>query len=84
MQFWVEEKRKIYYDLVELLKTYSIKEIIDFYEQKFYEQRLLISIPQAITYFNDADESEDPISLNNQSWDDVKKIIRKAVNDYLK
>ena len=77
-------KKKDFYDLAELLKTYSLKEIIDFYEQKFFEQRLLISIPQAITYFNDADESEDPISLNNQSWDDVKKIIRKAVNNYLK
>jgi hypothetical protein len=50
---------------------------------KFSEQRLLISIPQAITYFEDADNSEDPVSLNNQTWEDVKTTICRAVNDYL-
>ncbi len=77
-------KKKDFFDIAELLKHYKIAEIIEFYEMKFSEQRLLISIPQAITYFEDADNSEDPVSLNNQTWEDVKTTIRKAVNDYLK
>ena len=77
-------KKKDFFDLAELLQHFSLTEIIEFYFKKFPRQQLAISIPYAITYFNDADESEDPISLNNQSWDDVKKIIRKTVNDYLK
>jgi predicted nucleotidyltransferase component of viral defense system len=77
-------KKKDFFDLAELLAYYKVEEIITFYEKKFSEQRLLISIPQAITYFEDADNSEDPVSLNNQTWEEVKTTIRKAVNDYLK
>jgi predicted nucleotidyltransferase component of viral defense system len=77
-------KKKDFFDVAELLKHFSLQEIIGWYFKKFPRQQLAISIPYAITYFNDADESEDPVSLNNQSWNDVKKIIRKHVNDYLK
>ncbi len=44
---------------------------------------LLISIPQAITYFVDAEESETPVSLKNQAWDNVKKNIQQKVRAYL-
>jgi len=44
---------------------------------------LLISIPQTITYFDDADLSQDPICLLGLSWEDVKNKIRSAVRDYL-
>jgi hypothetical protein len=47
-------------------------------------QQVNITIPQAITYFEEADESEDPISLRNETWDEVKKGLQKVVNDYLK
>ena len=45
---------------------------------------LAISIPNAITYFIDADESETPVSFKEQTWDGVKKGIQKAVRDYLR
>ena len=45
---------------------------------------LLISIPQALSYFDDADESEDPISINGMDWDAVKDVIRTNVFEYLK
>ena len=45
---------------------------------------LAISIPNAITYFVDADESEPPVCLKNQNWELVKSGIKKAVRDYLK
>ena len=77
-------KKKDFWDLHELLKYYTLREISDFYEQKFAEQRLLISIPQAVTYFVDAEDSEDPVSLHSQTWMNVKKNIKKKVSDYLK
>ena len=40
-------------------------------------------MPEALTYFDDAEESEDPISLKNQTWENVKKSIQKKVNEYL-
>jgi hypothetical protein len=45
---------------------------------------LAISIPHAITYFADAEDSETPVSFKNQSWEKIKKEISKTVSDYLK
>jgi hypothetical protein len=77
-------KKKDFWDIAELFQHYDLKNIIAFHQQKFPSQQLLISIPQALTYFADAEESEDPISLKGQTWDSVKKIIQHKVNDYLK
>jgi hypothetical protein len=40
-------------------------------------------VPQAITYFADAEESEDPISMKNQTWDSIKEFISSKVRAYL-
>ena len=77
-------KKKDFWDLYELLHHYSLEDMIHFHETKFPDQNLLISIPQAITYFDDADESEEPVSLKGQTWKSVKKLIQQKVNDYLK
>ena len=68
----------------ELLQHYSLKDMIYFHEKKFPDQNLLIAIPQAITYFDDAEESEDPGSLKGQTWKTVKKFIQQKVSDYLR
>ncbi len=44
---------------------------------------LAISIPHAITYFVDADESEAPVSFKKQTWEMVKKDISRVVREYL-
>jgi len=75
--------KKDFWDLALLLKHFQLKEIIEFHRLKFPNQQLLISIPNAITYFADAEESPEPISLNGQTWEDVKKSIQKAVRDFL-
>ncbi|MBK5271946.1 MAG: nucleotidyl transferase AbiEii/AbiGii toxin family protein [Bacteroidia bacterium] len=77
-------KKKDFWDLYELLHHHSLKDMIHFHEKKFPEQNLLITIPQAIIYFDDADESEDPISLKGQTWETVKKFIQQKVSDYLR
>lgn len=76
--------KKDFWDIAELLKYYTLEDIIGFYSKKYPNQQLLISIPQAITYFDDAEESEEPISLKGQNWKDVKTAIQKAVNSYLR
>jgi predicted nucleotidyltransferase component of viral defense system len=75
--------KKDFWDLAELLQHYSLNECIDFYNEKFENQLLAISIPKAISYFDDAEESEEPVSLKNQTWDSVKKIIQKSIRKYL-
>ncbi|GAB1451829.1 hypothetical protein MASR2M47_18850 [Draconibacterium sp.] len=77
-------KKKDFWDLHELLKNFSLQQIIDWHKQKYPSQMLAISIPHAITYFVDAEESETPVSFNKQTWESIKKEISKTVNDYLK
>jgi predicted nucleotidyltransferase component of viral defense system len=77
-------KKKDFWDLYELLQHYSLKQLIDWHKQKYPSQMLAISIPEAITYFVDAEESESPVSFKKQNWEGIKKGIQRAVNDYLK
>lgn len=44
---------------------------------------LSISIPNALSYFVDADNSETPVSFKGQTWEVIKKGISKIVSDYL-
>ncbi|HEY5470769.1 MAG TPA: nucleotidyl transferase AbiEii/AbiGii toxin family protein [Bacteroidales bacterium] len=77
-------KKKDFWDLDELLHHYTLQQIIDWHKLKYPSQMLAISIPHAITYFVDADESETPVSFKKQNWESVKKGISKAVSDYLR
>jgi len=77
-------QKKDFWDLHELLKHYPLQQLMDWHKQKYPSQMLAISIPHAITYFVDADESDPPISFKGQTWEKVKNSIKKVVNDYLK
>ncbi len=77
-------KKKDFWDLYELLQHYHLQQIIDWHKQKYPSQMLAISIPNAITYFVDAEESETPVSFKRQTWGNVKKGIQQKVSDYLK
>lgn len=76
-------KKKDFWDIAELLQHLSVKDLIENHFKKYPDQMLLISIPQALTYFLDAEESEDPVSLKGQTWADVQKIIKQRVSEYL-
>jgi predicted nucleotidyltransferase component of viral defense system len=76
--------RKDFWDIAELLQHYTIEDLINSYNAKYPNQQLLISIPQALIYFADAENSEDPVSLKNQTWTTIKKQIQQKVNAYLK
>ena len=75
--------KKDFWDIYELLNHYSLSQMIDFYYKKYPKQMLLISIPEALTWFIDAEESPDPVSLKSQTWEQVKKGIQEKVRDYL-
>jgi len=76
-------RKKDFWDVAELLNHFSVAEFIRFHEEKYASQNLLISVPQALIYFADAEESEDPISLKNQTWKEVQKFIQHKVSEYL-
>jgi len=70
-------KKKDFWDIAELLQHFTIKDFIQFHKEKYSTQNLLITVPQAITYFADAEDSEDPVSLKNQRWETVQAYIKK-------
>ena len=76
-------KKKDFWDVAELLNHFTIADFIKFHSEKYTTQNLLITVPQAITYFADAEESEDPISLKKQTWESVKESIKAKVREYL-
>ncbi len=75
--------KKDFWDIYELLKHYELEEIIGFHKQKYPNQMLLISIPQALSYFLEAEDSEDPVSLKGQEWEKVKSFIQEKIRAYL-
>jgi predicted nucleotidyltransferase component of viral defense system len=77
-------KKKDFWDLFEFLQHYSLQQMMDWHKQKYPSQMLAISIPNAITYFTEANESESPVSFKKQTWESVKHGIGRAVSDYLR
>jgi hypothetical protein len=76
-------KKKDFWDIAELLQHYTVADFVQLHKEKYSTQNLLISVPQAIVYFDDAEESEDPISLKGQTWSGVKQFIQDKVREYL-
>jgi predicted RNA-binding protein (virulence factor B family) len=60
-----------------------VADFAGFHKEKYATQNLLITVPQAITYFLDAEESEDPISLKKQNWKNVQQYIQQKVSAFL-
>ena len=77
-------QKKDFWDLYEILCHFPLQQLIDWHKQKYPSQMLAISIPHAITYVADADESDAPVSYKRQTWELVKRGISRAVSDYLK
>ena len=77
-------QKKDFWDLYELLQYFPLQQLIDWHKQKYPSQMLAISIPHALTYFADAEESEPPVSYKKQTWESIKTGISRVVSEYLK
>lgn len=76
-------KKKDFWDIAELLKHYTVSDFVNYHKEKYSTQNLLISIPQVMVYFQDADEDENPVSLKGQTWEKVQKTIQKKIAEHL-
>ncbi|OFY50478.1 MAG: hypothetical protein A2W85_10595 [Bacteroidetes bacterium GWF2_41_31] len=77
-------RKKDFWDLHELLQHFTLQQIVDWHKQKYPTQMLAISLPNAITYFIEAEDSETPVSFKGQTWSQIKRDISKIVSDYLR
>lgn len=78
-------EKKDFYDLFEILKEYSLPDILNAFETKFRKfdyQKL--PILKSLVFFDDAEKNPEPVLLTKANWMEVKKKIMAEVKDYTK
>lgn len=68
--------KKDFIDLYFLLKHYSLKEILDFYTQKYPEASTYLAL-KSLIYFDDAETQVSPVMLQQTEWQEIKSNILK-------
>ena len=75
--------KKDFYGIYFLLKKITLDEMLTAYAAKFQIQNMF-QVLKSLTYFADADEFNEPIVFDKRTnWEQIKKVISKAVDDYL-
>lgn len=67
-----------FYDLFFLLQHYTLEEMLCFYVQK-YPQFSMFRVRMSLTYFEDAENQDDPKLFEKVDWETVKATIAEAV-----
>ncbi len=75
--------KKDFIDLFFLLKRYTLKEILDFYVQKYDDASIFMAL-RSLSYFIDADEDEQPEMIISADWSEVKRVIEYTLENYIK
>lgn len=66
--------KKDFIDVYELLKHYSLSDILGFYSQKYPNYSIFRAL-LSLTYFEDAETQTMPIMFSTVSWEEIKKQI---------
>ena len=74
--------KKDFYDVHEILKRYQVREVLDWYGEKYDDHEIGFVLRSAV-YFADAEKTPDPISLIDLDWLEVKSSIKEAVSAFL-
>ncbi|MDD4735031.1 MAG: nucleotidyl transferase AbiEii/AbiGii toxin family protein [Kiritimatiellae bacterium] len=69
--------KKDFWDYAALLDHFSIQQMLSFFEEK-YRTANVWHVEKSLLYFDDAENDPDPVDFTGQSWDAVKKRIRKS------
>ena len=72
-------RKKDFWDLHELLKQYTISEMIKLHRQRFEWTHYEPLIRNNFTDFSSANNDLDPICLKNKEWEFIKEDIEEAV-----
>lgn len=70
--------KKDFIDMYQLLQHFSLKEILEFYMQKYPDGSLFIAL-KSLSYFEDAESDPMPYLFVDTSWPTVKDSISDAV-----
>ena len=73
--------KKDFIDIFFLLQKYSLREMLDFYNKKYFDGSEYLVI-KSLTYFDDAEKDNGLEMIVNISWENVKKLIQDEVGSY--
>jgi len=75
--------KKDFWDVAKLLEFYTMSDLFQFYYDTYpYDDTL--ALKRSIVYFDDAENTIEPVALDGMTWSKVKKTIAQALNDYYK
>jgi hypothetical protein len=74
--------KKDFIDLFFLLKYYNLKELLDFYTQK-YDDGSAFLVLKSLSYFEDAESDETPMMLKSHNWESIKEFIKITLDNFL-
>ena len=72
---------KDFIDLYYLLKQFSLKQILEFYENKYSDASVFMAL-KSLSYFTDANEDLMPKMFDEINWETVKIEIKQQVFNY--
>mgnify|MGYP000403810190 CR=1 FL=1 len=75
--------KKDFWDLALLLNFYSVEKMLQLYSEK-YANHDIGFVLLSMSYFENAESFDDPVSFNNYTWTSVKTKIQKEIKDYYK
>jgi len=70
--------KKDFIDLYFLLKKFSLKEMLEFYKEK-YPSNSLFMVVKSLSYFEDAEKNDMPLMLENVNWEKIKNQIKNEI-----
>jgi len=75
--------KKDFWDVAKFLEFYTMNELFQFYYDRYpYDDTLALN--RAIIYFDDAEDTIEPVTLDGMTWLNVKKTITNAFDIYYK
>jgi len=74
--------KKDYYDLFELLNISTFADLIELHK-KMYPNYDLAGTLKVLSNFTEVDMDDDPVSLTNVSWGDIKMRIAEEIQKYV-
>ncbi len=70
--------KKDFYDMAELLKHFSLTDMLGFFSRK-YPNTDPFAVIRSLAWFEEAEQEPDPIPILDQTWESVKRIVTDAV-----
>lgn len=70
--------KKDFVDIATLLETYSLNQILSFYEAKYPNASIFMAL-KSLSYFDDAEPQPMPYMFSSLSWEETKQRVLQAI-----